>query len=141
MVTTVVAVLCTSCGKRLARDHADTICSPCRRTGIENSARRGALMVRDSSGIKDAFDSFGLYGVADHLGCTPEEALDVLVDSRLLPFVSARRHAVLHQLVALGDISHVAAAEALNISRWTVATYRHELRLERIPSSSKRSRS
>lgn len=131
MVATAAVVLCESCGKPLAHDHSGTICSPCRRTAIETSAHRGAETIRDRSGIKAAFDSFGLYGVADHLNCSAAKALEVLLSARLLPRVSARRDAVLRQLVAMSDVSHVAAAEALGISRWTVATYRHDLGLDR----------
>jgi hypothetical protein len=135
IVLPAIAVLCESCGKRLARDHSDTICSPCRRTNIETSAHRGAQIVRDGAGIKTAFEEFGLYGVAERLGCTPAEALDVLLHSQLVPAVSPRRHALLVQLLALGNCSHVAAAEALHISRWTVATYRRQLGIERASST------
>lgn len=131
---------CDLCGARLARDHVDTICSPCRRTGIESSARTGALIVRDRSQIKAVFDSYGVYGVADHLGCTPEEGLDVLFSAQLLPPVSQRRHGLLRHLVALRDRSHVAVAESLNISRWTVATYRQLLGIERPTAQSTRPR-
>jgi hypothetical protein len=140
MVATEVGVRCASCGNRLAHDHADTICSPCRRTEIEKSARHVAHLIRDPSGIAAAFDAEGLYGVADHLDCSPSDALDVLLSSRLVPFVSSRRHQLLRQLVALGDCSHIAAAEDLNISRWTVATYRQLLGFDRAPVSSTRLR-
>jgi hypothetical protein len=129
MVAITAAVLCISCGGRLARDHHDTICSPCRRTGIENSARSAALITRDNPEVARAFDAGGLHGVADHLDCTPEEALDVLLNSQLLPFVSPMRRLMLRRLIALRDSSHIAAAEALSISRWTVATYRRQLRI------------
>jgi hypothetical protein len=81
------------------------------------------------------FDSSGLYGVADRLRCDPGDALEVLLNARLLPFVSAQRRALLHDLVALRDLSHVDAAAALNISRWTVATYRGQLGIDRHSSS------
>jgi FixJ family two-component response regulator len=81
------------------------------------------------------FDTAGLYGVADQLGCDPEDALDVLLNARLVPFVSSQRRALLRELVALRGLSHVDAAEALNISRWTVATHRSALGLDRRPSS------
>jgi hypothetical protein len=123
-------VLCTSCGRRLARDHADTICSPCRRTTIENSAQRQMLSERDLAGIKAAFDSAGLYGLAKHLDMSPSDALDALIDSRLLPQLSERRRTLLHRLVNLRDSSHVAAAEALHISRWTAAAYRRQLGID-----------
>jgi len=130
MVTT-VAVLCSSCGGRLARDNTAKVCSPCRRTLIEMTAHQGAMLARDSSQIKSIFESAGLYGVAEHLDCTPEDAVDVLLSSQLVPFVSPRRRLVLRRLVGLGDRSHIAAGEALNISRWTIATYRRQLGIDR----------
>lgn len=135
MLATMTLVRCASCGSRLARDHTDTICSPCRRSSIEHSAHRESRIARDHLGIKAAFDSSGLYGVADHLDSTPEDALDVLIRSRIFPFLSERRHRLLRDLVSLRDSSHVAVAEALNISRWTVATYRHQLGIDRVPAS------
>lgn len=126
---------CVSCGARLARDHGGTICSPCRRTQIESAAHCGSVASRQRGQLKALFDSSGLYGVADWLGCNPGEALEVLLNARLLPFVSAQRRALLHDLVALRDLSHVDAAVALNISRWTVATYRSQLGIDRHPSS------
>ena len=135
MVAAAAAVLCSSCGGRLARDNTGTICSPCRRTRIENGAHLGAFSARDLPRIKAAFDSVGIYGVAQHLDCSPEDALDVLVNAQLLPFVSARRRLLLRQLVGLKEMSHVAAATVLNISRWTVATYRHQLGTDRAPDS------
>jgi hypothetical protein len=133
MLATATVVVCRSCGRWLARDHTETICSPCRRTTIENSAYREALIARDRTGIKAAFDSSGLYGVAQHLDSTPEEALDAVIRSQLIPVLSAPRRALLHQLVRLRDSSHVAVAEALHISRWTVAAYRRQLGIDRIP--------
>lgn len=130
-----MSVCCASCGARLAHDHVDTICSPCRRTMIEAAANRQTRLSRDLGGIKAAFESGGLYEVAEHLGVSPSEALDVIIEMRLLPFVSERRRALLHQLVSLRNSSHVAVAEALHISRWTVATYRHQLGIDRVPAS------
>lgn len=124
-------ILCTSCGGRLARDNTGTVCSPCRRTDIETVAHRGAMDHRDEPDIKAAFDSSGLHGVAEQLGCSPQDALDVLLNSQLLPFVSTQRRLLLRQLVVLDDQSHVAAAKALNISRWTVAALRSQLGIER----------
>jgi hypothetical protein len=135
MVAATVAVVCSSCGGRLARDNTSTICSPCRRTRIENVAHLSALSARDVAPIKASFDSLGIYGVARHLGCRPEDALDVLVNAQLLPFVSARHRLLLRQLIGLDGMSHVAAAKALNISRWTVATYRRQLGAERTPAT------
>jgi FixJ family two-component response regulator len=85
---------------------------------------------RDLSRIKAAFDSAGLYSVANHLDMNPSDALDVLINSGLLPQFSGRHRAVLHRLVNLRDSSHVAVAEALHISRWTVAAYRRQLGID-----------
>jgi hypothetical protein len=126
---------CGTCGARLARDHGGTICSPCRRTQIERAARCGSVAARESAKIKALFDTAGVYGVADELGCDPVDALDLLLNARLLPFVSSQRRAALGELVALRGFSHVDAAEALNLSRWTVATYRSQLGIDRHPSS------
>jgi hypothetical protein len=134
-MSTTVAVLCSSCGGRLARDNTGTVCSPCRRTHIETSAHNGSLIARDSQGIRAAFESAGLYGVANHLDCTPEEALDVVLSCQLVPFVSSRRRLVLRRLVGLRGRSHIAAGAALNVSRWTIATYRRQLGIERATAS------
>jgi hypothetical protein len=131
MAASTSTILCSSCGGRLARDNTGTICSPCRRTQIETSAQRGALITRDRPRIKQAFESEGLYGVAQHLDCSPADALDVVLNAQLLPFVSARRLLVLRRLVGLTGSSHIAAGEELGISRWTVATYRRQLGIDR----------
>jgi hypothetical protein len=131
MEAAAVPVLCSSCGGRLARDNTGTICSPCRRTHIETAAHLGSAATRDAPGIKAAFDEFGLYAVAEQLRCPPEDALDVLLNAQLVPFVSARRRLLLRRLIGMKDLSHTAAGEALNISRWTVATYRRQLGLDR----------
>jgi hypothetical protein len=128
---TATIVRCATCGARLAQDHVDTICSPCRRSAIERSARRNATVSGDTSTLQAAFEARGLHGVAAHLGCSPEDAVEVLFGTRLVPFASRRRRDLLRRLVALGDCSHVAAAEALDISRWTVATYRAQLGIDR----------
>lgn len=130
------AVLCSSCGGRLARDNTGTVCSPCRRTDIEAVAHSGAVDKRDESDIKVAFDSSGVYGVAEQLDCAPQDALDVLLNSQLLPFVSTQRRQLLRELVELRDSSHVAAGKVLNISRWTVAALRVQLGIERRPAGS-----
>ena len=131
MAATTPTVLCSSCGGRLARDNTGTVCSPCRRTHIETSAQRSALVGNDRLRIKAVFESSGLLGVARQLGCTAEDALDVVLNSQLLPFVSARRRLVLRKLVGLTNATHIAAGRALGVSRWTVATYRRQLGIER----------
>ena len=135
MLATETIVLCTSCGGRLARDNNDSICSPCRRTLIERSALQQCLIARDRAGIKTAFDAAGEYGVAEYLETTPTQALDAVISSRLFPFVSERRLTMLGQLVNMRNSSHVAVADALHISRWTVAAYRNQLGIDRAQAS------
>lgn len=133
-MTDPAVMVCTSCGARLAHDHADTICSPCRRSLIENAAHREALFARDSALIRRIFESSGVYAVAERLDCAPAEALDVLIRLRVL-VTSPRQRGLLRQLVELRGSSHVEAARALNISRWTVATYRRQLGIDRAPAA------
>ncbi|MGD9701848.1 MAG: hypothetical protein AB7Q42_18620 [Acidimicrobiia bacterium] len=121
---------CNSCSARLARDNHGTVCSPCRRGQIEAMAKRAALATRDADGARRAFSAGGLRGVASHLLCSADEALEVVVMLGLLPAAYRRRVEILRRLVALDRASHVAAAEALGLSRWTVATYRRDLGLD-----------
>jgi len=124
-------VRCVSCAALLARDNNATVCSPCRRGQIEAMARRAALVTLDPDGARRAFDARGLHGVAAQLRCTAHEAIDVVVMLGLLPSAYRRRTEVLGRLVTLDRASHVAAAEALGLSRWTVATYRRDLGIDR----------
>ena len=133
------ATLCMWCGARLARDHVDTMCSPCRRSGIERAAKRSAELARESTRIRAAFYAFGLYGVAEQLRCSPEDALDAALEARVIPIASPRRQELLRRLVALRDRSHVEAAQAIGISRWTVASYRSQLGIERPRRAERRS--
>ena len=123
----VASAVCTRCGAHLAHDHIDTVCSPCRRAEIEHEAQRGAHLARDGSLIRSVFHSSGLDGVAEQLNITPVEALNVLIAARIVPFVADRRRAMLSKLVTMNDLSHVAVAKRLNVSRWTVAAYRQQL--------------
>jgi hypothetical protein len=129
-IPTSLSVVCSTCGARLARDNDDDVCSPCRRSSIESAARRAGLIVRDAPGARLAFNSAGLEGVAAHLRCTRGEALDVLFSLGLLPLTSHRRRPLLRRLIDMESDSHVAAADALGISRWTVASYRRQLGID-----------
>jgi hypothetical protein len=121
---------CATCGARLAHDHEDTMCSPCRRALIEKAAHHEALIARKRDLIKQTFEESGLYGVAHRFACDPAEALDVLIRAGVLPFASARRRQALERIVSSSRTAHVALAKELNISRWTVATYRRQLGIE-----------
>jgi hypothetical protein len=135
MLATATIDLCNFCGRQIAHDHTGNVCSPCRRTSIETNAQRQSLLTRNRSDVKAAFEAGGLYSVAAYLHSSPSDALDAMINSRLLPFFSERRRALLRRLVTMGDSSHVAVAEALDISRWTVATYRHQLGIDRAPAA------
>ena len=123
---------CESCTALLARDNRGTQCSPCRRGQIEAMARRAALVTRDPGGARQAFAVRGLHGVAAQLRCTADEAIDVVAMLGLLPPAYRRRIELLRRLVALDRVSHVAAAQALGLSRWTVATYRRDLGIDHV---------
>ncbi len=120
-------IRCELCNAKLARDNASSICSPCKRGEIERAARDRATIARDRDSIKAEFETAGLPGVATRFGISASQALSMLLGARLIPAVSPRREQLLCRLVALGDVSHVDAADALGISRWTVATYRSQL--------------
>jgi hypothetical protein len=126
---------CESCAALLARDNHGTQCSPCRRGQIEAMARRASLVTRDPGGARRAFEGSGLHGVAAQLRCTADEAIDVVAMLGLLPPAYLRRIDVLRRLVALDRVSHVAAAVALGLSRWTVATYRRDLGIDRVAAA------
>jgi hypothetical protein len=135
----VVRPRCSRCGATLATDNHSARCSPCVRSELEHAARRAALATRDTAGVRRNFEESGLPGVALHLGCSLVDALDVVLTSGLLPAGYRRRGDVLRRLVELGDVAHVSAADTLGLSRWTVATYRRDLGLERTSSSRTRS--
>ena len=126
---------CESCVALLARDNHGTQCSPCRRGQIEAMATRASLITRDPGGARRAFAGRGLHGVAAQLRCTADEAIDVVAMLGLLPPAYRRRIEVLRRLVALDRVSHVAAAEALGLSRWTVATYRRDLGIGQVAAA------
>ena len=65
--------------------------------------------------------------LAEVLGCSAAEALDVALLRRLVPPAYRRRARLLARLVELGPVPHVVAADKLGLSRWTVATYRRQL--------------
>ena len=96
---------------RLARDNTATVCSPCRRTHIENvRASLGSRQPEIAAAVKAAFDSPGSTESPDISAARPEDALDVLSTSQLLPFVSGAAPAVAATARRADDMSHVAAA-------------------------------
>ena len=128
-------IRCESCAALLARDNHGPQCSPCRRGQIEVMARRASLVTRDPDGARRAFAGRGLHGVAAQLRCSADEAIDVVAMLGLLPPAYRRRVDVLRRLVALDRVSHVAAAVELGLSRWTVATYRRDLGIDKVAAA------
>ena len=118
---------CPSCSGRLAADNAGPLCSPCWRRQLRTRASGALRAGRDAAAVRRAFADGGVPALAEALGCPLADALDVALLHRLVPAIYWRRTAVLVQLLELGPVPHVVAAEHLGVSRWTVATYRRDL--------------
>lgn len=102
-------------------------------------ARRAALITVDPPGVRRSFAAEGFAGVLNHLRCSRDDTLEVLLALGLVPAAYRRRLDLARELVALDGLSHVAAAGLLGVSRWTVATYRRELGLDRANRGQRRS--
>jgi hypothetical protein len=118
---------CTDCGAFLASDNPGPLCSPCWRSGLFRHASRAIRPGRDPVVVADAFEKGGVLGVARSLGCPLEEAVEISIVFGLVPGAYRRRVPLLVRLLELDSCSHVDAAHALGLSRWTVATYRRDL--------------
>jgi hypothetical protein len=81
------------------------------------------------------FEADGLAGLAERLDTELADAFEVALAHGLVPASYRRRTAVVRQLVECAHLPHVAAAEHLGLSRWTVASYRKDLRLHRATRS------
>jgi hypothetical protein len=120
---------CDRCSCRLAADNVGRLCSPCaraQRAGLANGALR-----LDPAAVAAAFERGGVPAVVDALGCRAEEAIAAAIGAGVLPALYLRRIDVLAELVHHRELSHVAAAERTGLSRWTVATYRRDLGMDR----------
>lgn len=118
---------CTDCGAFLASDNPGPLCSPCWRSGLFRRASRAICPGRDPVLVSTAFEKGGVLGVARELGCPLEEAVEVSIVAGLVPGAYRRRVPMLVRLLEMDSSSHVDAAHALGLSRWTVATYRRDL--------------
>jgi hypothetical protein len=85
----------------------------------------------DRDELVSIFEADGLAGLAERLDCGLVDAFEVAVANGLVPTSYRRRMAIVRQLIDCAHLPHVAAADRLGISRWTVASYRRDLRLHR----------
>jgi hypothetical protein len=115
---------CGRCRAILARDNTGERCSPCWQA--ELLAQRGPVLRRpgDETRLRRAFGEGGVRAVARELGRSEPEALDLVLAHGLIPARQRSRVGALRALQGLEHLSHIRAAEALGLSRWTVATYR-----------------
>lgn len=122
---------CPRCGCRLARDNTDTHCSPCR-FALTLEAHR-ALVVDDEPKPehRNAFKEGGVHALAEVASCSVEEAISLAIREGLVPRRWRSSEEKLLQLVKFEGIRHVEVAARLGVSRWTVATWRDELGLQR----------
>jgi hypothetical protein len=117
---------CADCHCRLARDNKDTVCWPCRRRRAIAAQEEGARSVRR----QEIFEVAGIPGLAAEMGVTRAEAIRYAIEEEIL---SRRWRPHLDSLIKLSEMSgctHVEAAQALGVSRWTVADWRRRLGLE-----------
>jgi hypothetical protein len=111
----------------LASDNPGPLCSPCWQRELRARANTALRRGSDAQAVRRAFLAGGVPAIADALRCSSAEALEVALLHKLVPAVYRRRTALLVQLLELGPVAHVVAGEQLNLSRWTVATYRRDL--------------
>jgi hypothetical protein len=120
---------CTACGGFLASDNTGPTCSPCWRSQLLRTASSIMPFTYDRAELEEVFEADGLDGLAARLRSSRRDALDVALANGLVPAGYRRRVDVLRPLLEMDDISHVDAARQLGLSRWTVASYRRDLRL------------
>jgi hypothetical protein len=118
---------CPSCRARLALDNPGPLCSPCWQRQLRGRASTALRAGRDELAVRRAFNEGGVPRIAEALDVSLADALDVALLHKLVPAIYRRRTAVLVELLELGPVPHVVAAEQLGVSRWTIATYRRDL--------------
>ncbi|MGH9205546.1 MAG: hypothetical protein ACRD1G_03150 [Acidimicrobiales bacterium] len=117
---------CSECHCNLARDNRDTMCWPCR--------RRQAISAQEASAVdlrrQEAFEQGRVPALAHELDSDNAEAIRYAVEEGILP---RRWRSHLEDLIRLAEMpgaSHVDAAEAIGVSRWTIANWRRQMGLE-----------
>jgi hypothetical protein len=122
---------CHSCPTLLASDNPGPQCSPCRRRDLLASGSRVLPFLVKRDELLTIFEADGLAGLAERLDCGLVDAFEVAIANGLVPASYRRRMSIVRQLIDCAHLPHVTAADRLGISRWTVASYRKDLRLHR----------
>ena len=122
---------CPRCGCRIARDNHDSHCSPCRFALTLEEHRELVLDDEPIQEHADAFAAGGVYGLAEAADCSAEEAISLAIRAGLVPRRWRSSEEKLRQLVHFEGIRHVEVADRLGVSRWTIATWRDGLGLQR----------
>ncbi|HLG91801.1 MAG TPA: hypothetical protein VKY15_02335 [Acidimicrobiales bacterium] len=117
---------CSECNCVLARDNRDTMCWPCRRQRALAAQEASALMLRR----REAFEHGRIPALAEMMGVDTAEAIRYAVESGILPRRWRSQIDCLIRLSEMPEASHVHAAQALGVSRWTVADWRRQLGLQ-----------
>lgn len=121
--------ICERCSCRLARDNDDIVCSPCRRhLVIETHFALAA--VGPSLEDQQRFAERGIRGLAEDRNVGLDEAVSIALRDGMLPKRWRSAEPKLRQLALLDGLTHVEAAEAVGVSRWTIATWRDGLGLQ-----------
>lgn len=128
---------CSECRCRLARDNRDTICWPCRRSRAIAAQERSAIELRR----REAFENDRIPGLARQMRTSTEGAIRYAIEDGLLSRRWRPHLGNLVRLAAMEDTTHVEAAKALGVSRWTVADWRRHLGLGTRPGAVKPPRS
>jgi hypothetical protein len=97
------------------------------RRDLRSKASTALRAGRDTEIVRQAFADGGVPRLAESLDVSFADALEVALLHKLVPAIYRRRTAVLVELLELGPVPHIVAAEALGVSRWTIATYRRDL--------------
>ena len=122
-------VVCARCHCMLAADNTNDQCGPC----LKTTAKARVLGLGDAAG--SGFDpgvplsSIGIESYAEHLGVSVSAAISQAFTARKLSETLRHAEPLLIQLVSLRALGHVAAAEELGVTRWTIQSWRNELGL------------
>src|SRR5215213_10471208 len=110
---------CVRCHAFLARDNSGERCSPCWQAELVSRAAPLLSRPGDEAALRAAFSSGGVRAVARALGRSDADALELVLAHGLIPARMRSRADALRALLELDHLSHVGAARALGLSRWT----------------------
>jgi transposase-like protein len=125
---------CDRCGCRLARDNMDDRCAPCSASVADQTALPAAPPANPEVGLRalaaawgDGFEAFRRAARLE-----PADAATLAVRVGLVPRRWQLTAAQLTQLSTSRQAASTELARRLGVSRWTVAVWRRQLRLERL---------